>query len=93
MLRRLRPTLEAFGDWETVRALTEEALARGSAAHRLRGVAEEEGLLACVETLVAETRGERRKRPAAKAVRRPVAVTDAAPPGAPAPYSVGTLGG
>ncbi|WP_371573639.1 glutamate--cysteine ligase [Streptomyces sp. NBC_01314] len=93
MLRRLRPTLEAFGDWDTVRTLTQEALTRGSAAHRLRGVAKEEGLLACVGTLVAETRGERGKRPADKAVRRPVAVADAAPPGAPAPYSVGTLGG
>ncbi|MDX2759874.1 carboxylate-amine ligase [Streptomyces europaeiscabiei] len=91
MLRRLRPTLEAFGDWDTARALTDEALARGSAAHRLRGVAEEEGLLACVETMAAETRGGRRRSPAARAV--PVAVPDAAPPRAPAPHSVGTLGG
>ncbi|MDX3130133.1 glutamate--cysteine ligase [Streptomyces europaeiscabiei] len=91
MLRRLRPTLEAFGDWDTARALTDEALARGSAAHRLREVAEKEGLLACVETMAAETRGGRRRSPAAQAV--PVAVPDAAPPGAPAPHSVGTLGG
>ncbi|MDX3694530.1 glutamate--cysteine ligase [Streptomyces europaeiscabiei] len=91
MLRRLRPTLEALGDWDTARALTDEALARGSAAHRLRGVAEEEGLLACVETMAAETRGGRRRSPAARAV--PVTVPDAAPPGAPAPHSVGTLGG
>jgi carboxylate-amine ligase len=93
MLRRLRPTLEALGDWDTVRVLMEEALARGSAAHRLRRVAEERGLPACVETLIAETRGERGPGPAAKAVRRPVTVADAAPPGAPAPYTVGTLGG
>ncbi|WEH13711.1 YbdK family carboxylate-amine ligase [Streptomyces sp. VNUA24] len=93
MLHRLRPALEAAGDWDTVPALLEEALARGSAAHRLRRVAAERGLPACVATLVAETRGEHGRRPAAKAVRRPVTVADAAPPGAPAPFSVGTLGG
>ncbi|MFJ1665853.1 glutamate--cysteine ligase [Streptomyces bottropensis] len=97
MLRRLRPALEALGDWDTVRVLMEAALARGSAAHRLRRVAEERGLSACVGTLVAETRGERGRSPAAKAVRRPVTVADAAPPGAPggapATFSVGTLGG
>ncbi|MFE7766021.1 YbdK family carboxylate-amine ligase [Streptomyces sp. NPDC057438] len=93
MLRRLRPTLEALGDWDTVPVLMEEALARGSAAHRLRRVAGEQGLPACVASLVAETRGERAPSPAANAVRRPVTVADTAPPGAPAPFSVGTLGG
>ncbi|WP_338895328.1 YbdK family carboxylate-amine ligase [Streptomyces sp. TG1A-60] len=93
MLRRLRPALEAYGDWDSVRVLMEEALARGSAARRLRGVAEEEGLLACVETMVAETRGEHRRGPASGAARRPVAAAGAAPPGAPPPYSVETVGG
>ncbi|MDL5204599.1 glutamate--cysteine ligase [Streptomyces sp. ALI-76-A] len=92
MLGRLRPTLEALGDWDTVRALTEEALARGSAAHRLRGVAERDGLLAGVRELVAETRGERRQRPAA-APRRPVASAGGAPPGALAPGPVEIVGG
>ncbi|USQ85231.1 glutamate--cysteine ligase [Streptomyces phaeoluteigriseus] len=89
MLRRLRPALETAGDWDTVRGLVEEALARGSAAHRLRGIVEEKGLLAGVGTLVAETRGERRPGRAPKAARRPgpaltavrrtVAAADAAP--------------
>ncbi|UUU20150.1 carboxylate-amine ligase [Streptomyces sp. DSM 40750] len=93
MLQRLRPALEAFGDWDTVRVLMEEGLTRGSVAHRLRGVAEAEGLLACVETMVAETRGEHRRSPAPGALRRPVAASGAAPPGAPAPYTVETVGG
>ncbi|WP_314220704.1 carboxylate-amine ligase [Streptomyces zaehneri] len=59
LLARLRPALEADGDWETVRSLAEEALADGSAARRMRRVAEEEDLLACVDMLIAETRGER----------------------------------
>ncbi|MFJ9025640.1 glutamate--cysteine ligase [Streptomyces sp. NPDC102259] len=59
LLARLRPALEAHGDWETVRALAEEALADGGAAARMRRVAAEEDLLACVDMLIAETRGER----------------------------------
>ncbi|MEU9309688.1 glutamate--cysteine ligase [Streptomyces sp. NPDC048256] len=59
LLTRLRPALEADGDWETVRSLAEEALAAGSAARRMRRVVEEEDLLACVDMLIAETRGER----------------------------------
>ncbi|OQR61563.1 glutamate--cysteine ligase [Streptomyces maremycinicus] len=59
LLARLRPVLEAEGDWETVSSLAEEALADGSAAHRMRRVAEREDLLACVDMLIAETRGER----------------------------------
>ncbi|MFE7840003.1 glutamate--cysteine ligase [Streptomyces sp. NPDC057474] len=93
MLRRLRPALEALGDWDTVRVLMEEALARGSAAGRLRRVAEEEGLPACVETMVAETRGGHRRSPAPAALRRPVAAAGAAPPGASAPYSTESVGG
>ncbi|MFE7935209.1 glutamate--cysteine ligase [Streptomyces sp. NPDC057456] len=59
LLARLRPALEAHGDWETVRALAEEALADGGAAARMRRIAAEEDLLACVDMLIAETRGER----------------------------------
>ncbi|MEU2236930.1 carboxylate-amine ligase [Streptomyces vietnamensis] len=58
MLHHLRPTLEAYGDWETARGLAEEALARGSAAHRLRRVAADADLLAGVDLFLAETRGE-----------------------------------
>ncbi|MEU7038448.1 glutamate--cysteine ligase [Streptomyces sp. NPDC046237] len=58
MLRRLRPTLEAYGDWETAHGLAEEALARGSAAHRLRRAASDDDLLAAVDLFLAETRGE-----------------------------------
>ncbi|MER7519662.1 glutamate--cysteine ligase [Streptomyces sp. NPDC126499] len=58
MLRRLRPTLEEYGDWEAVTSLTEEALARGSAAHRLRTKAAEEDLLAALDDVLAQTRGE-----------------------------------
>ncbi|MFF8382310.1 glutamate--cysteine ligase [Streptomyces kanasensis] len=57
MLARLRPELEACGDWETVRELSEKALADGSAAHRLRRTAAQDDLLACVDELIALTRG------------------------------------
>jgi carboxylate-amine ligase len=40
-----------------VRELMTEALADGSAAHRLRRAAEDEDLLAGVDLMVAETRG------------------------------------
>ncbi|MER6427587.1 glutamate--cysteine ligase [Streptomyces sp900105245] len=70
MLARLRPALEAAGDWETVHGLLEEALADGTAAHRLRRAAQADDLLASVDLMVAETRGERpASRPAAG--RRP----------------------
>ncbi|WTW14590.1 glutamate--cysteine ligase [Streptomyces sp. NBC_00019] len=62
LVTRLRPALEAHGDWQTVDALTRWALAEGSAARRIRHVAQEEDLLACVDVLIAETRGERRDR-------------------------------
>ncbi|GGX83761.1 putative glutamate--cysteine ligase 2-2 [Streptomyces minutiscleroticus] len=71
LLWHLRPALEADGDWTTVRALAEEALADGSAAHRLRRTAADEDLLACVDLAVAETRGDRRNpRTASAATRR-----------------------
>lgn len=62
MLGRLRPALEASGDWETVRDLLEEALLAGSTAHRLRQTAQAGGLLVGTDLLVAETRGERAAR-------------------------------
>ncbi|GGT00750.1 carboxylate-amine ligase [Streptomyces chromofuscus] len=61
LLTRMRPALEAHGDWQTVQALTEAALAEGSAARRIRRAAHDEDLLACVDMLIAETRGERRR--------------------------------
>ncbi|MFQ6148095.1 glutamate--cysteine ligase [Streptomyces seoulensis] len=57
MLARLRPALEASGDWENVHELLDRALAEGSAAHRLRRAAEAGGLPAAVRLTVAETRG------------------------------------
>lgn len=59
LLVRLRPALEAHGDWDTVRSLARAALAEGSAARRMRRTAQDEDLLACVDMLIAETRGER----------------------------------
>ncbi|MGW4319608.1 carboxylate-amine ligase [Streptomyces sp. NPDC004684] len=58
MLARLRPALEASGDWETVHGLLERALAEGSAAHRLRRAAGHGGLAAAVRLLVADTCGD-----------------------------------
>ncbi|GAB1331351.1 carboxylate-amine ligase [Streptomyces sennicomposti] len=58
MLARLRPALEASGDWEPVHGLLERALAEGSAAHRLRRTAGHGGLAAAVRLLVADTRGD-----------------------------------
>ncbi|MFI7504775.1 glutamate--cysteine ligase [Streptomyces sp. NPDC049687] len=72
LLARLRPALEAHGDWQTVRALAEAALADGSAARRMRRIAQEEDLLACVDMLIAETRGERAHRAATAAGRQDV---------------------
>ncbi|MGR6974806.1 carboxylate-amine ligase [Streptomyces cynarae] len=57
MLVRLRPALEASGDWAVVQELLTEILATGSAAHRLRRAAEAEDLLASIDLMVAETRG------------------------------------
>ncbi len=85
LLARLRPALEAHGDWETVSDLTEAALAEGSAAERMRRKAREEDLLACADLLIAETRGERRPRGQAPVARRqaPRFVAGTAGSGAP----------
>ncbi len=68
MLHRLRPALEASGDFATVRDLLDETLAAGSAADRLRRTVREADLPA-IDLLVTETRGDR--LPARAAVRRP----------------------
>ncbi|MFG3280984.1 glutamate--cysteine ligase [Streptomyces sp. NPDC048111] len=71
LLTRLRPALEASRDWDGVEALTNETLAQGDTAQRIREVAREEGLRACVDLLIAETRGQRRtgRRPSLAARR------------------------
>ncbi|QIJ66017.1 glutamate--cysteine ligase [Streptomyces sp. JB150] len=71
MRDHLRPALEASGDWDTVHALLEEALAEGSAAHRMRSAAAAEDLLAGVDLMVDETRGGRAGRRVAPATRLP----------------------
>ncbi|MEV5319232.1 glutamate--cysteine ligase [Streptomyces sp. NPDC052687] len=71
MRDRLRPALEASGDWDTVHTLLEEALAEGSAAHRMRSAAAAEDLLAGVDLMVDETRGGRAGRRVAPATRLP----------------------
>ncbi|MET7683358.1 glutamate--cysteine ligase [Streptomyces sp. NPDC005423] len=93
LLGRLRPALEAHGDWQTVNSLAEEILADGSAARRMRRRAEEEDLRSCVDTLIAETRGERnlpRRRSFARVnLASPKAVVSDAPFGPGAPEVVG----
>lgn len=59
ILRRLRPRLEAFGDWATVSGLAHEQLARGSEAHRLRRYAPQKRWADAVGDLIALTRGDR----------------------------------
>lgn len=71
MLARLRPALEASGDWETVRLLLDHALSDGSAAHRLRRAAGQQGLPAAVGLLAAETRGTAGRPAAAPRVSAP----------------------
>ncbi|WP_329283577.1 carboxylate-amine ligase [Streptomyces sp. NBC_01451] len=93
LLARLRPALESHGDWRTVRALTDEILAEGSAAERIRRTAREEDLLACVDLLIAETRGERRNHRSTSPARvnLPYSGADATGPpfGSGAPEAIG----
>jgi carboxylate-amine ligase len=86
LLLRVRPALEAAGDWPRVRDLAERALAAGSAAHRMRRAAAQEDLLACTDLAIAETRGEDhpRPRPGADPARH---VTSSGRPAAGAPGS------
>jgi glutamate---cysteine ligase / carboxylate-amine ligase len=59
IIGELRPELEAHGDWETVQALSDAALARGSAAARQREVLRSRDCITdVVDLIVAETRGE-----------------------------------
>lgn len=90
LLARLRPALEAHGDWRTVRDLTAAVLADGSAAERMRRRAREEDLLACTDMLIAETRGERRQRRPAPVARRNVRSTVAGAAGSGAPEVLGS---
>src|SRR5690606_27563660 len=57
LLRTLRPTLEAMGDWETVTELSRASLERGSAGARQRAAFARDGRLEdVVDLLLAETR-------------------------------------
>ena len=90
VLLRLRPALEAHGDWGTVRELAEETLAEGSAARRMRRTARREDLLGCVDMLIAETRGERGgRRPARAGLSRTVVAPTRPLAGPEAPDVVG----
>ncbi|MFR9787623.1 glutamate--cysteine ligase [Streptomyces sp. MB22_4] len=73
LLGRVRPALEAAGDWRTVRGLADRALAAGSAAHRIRRTAHHDDLLAGTDLAIAETRGEDHPRPRSPAPARRVA--------------------
>jgi carboxylate-amine ligase len=66
LLRRVRPSLEELGDWETVSGLAEAALTRGNSADRQRQAYAEYGRLTdVVDTVVRETSGESSGSPAA----------------------------
>ncbi|MEV4946384.1 glutamate--cysteine ligase [Streptomyces sp. NPDC053755] len=80
LLRRLRPALEEHGDWELVRELVARAVATGSAARRLRAAATQDDLLAAVDLLAAETRGEEPTRASASARAARVLPSDAVRP-------------
>jgi carboxylate-amine ligase len=59
IVSELRPELEAHGDWEVIRTLSDAALERGSSAARQREVLRSTGSIAdVVDSLLAETRGE-----------------------------------
>lgn len=80
LLERLRPTLEALGDWPLVSALTQAALRDGSAAARQREAFARRGDLAdVVDLTLAETRAE------LPATVRPPPPPPPRPPSPPAP--------
>ena len=54
LVRRLRPQLEEYGDWDTVVDLTEALLARGNSADRQRAAFAEGGRLEDVMSLVVD---------------------------------------
>ena len=72
LLTRLRPRLEATGDWELVSELTETALRIGSSASRQRGAYARGGLHEVVDLLVAETRANTDRMPGCRPARRAV---------------------
>ncbi len=74
LLARLRPRLEATGDWEIVSELTENALTLGSSASRQRIAYARGGLHRVVDLLVAETRASTDWMPTAGPAR-PAMVT------------------
>ncbi len=58
IVQELRPELEACGDWETIHALAEAALAQGSAAARQReALRRKDCITDVVDLIVAETAG------------------------------------
>ncbi|GAB2602484.1 glutamate--cysteine ligase [Streptomyces capparidis] len=93
MLARLRPALEAAGDWPLVRDLTEQAIAEGSAAHRIRRTARERGLPAAVDQLIARTRSGRPPRRRAGSAGGGVVAVPLAPPAPGVPGPVRAVGG
>ena len=63
MVDELRPELEAYADWETARALSEAALAQGSAAARQREARRRRDRVHdVVDLIVAETCGRRQEQ-------------------------------
>ena len=74
-LTRLRPQLEALGDWDHVSALAEDALRRGTSAARQRQTHRRTGRFAdVVDELLAETRSE--PAPAPRPRRLPSLLAD-----------------
>ena len=67
----LRPQLEAAGDWDTIKLLTDDALRSGSSAARQRAAfRRREELTDVVDLLLDETGGSHREEPAAGPVRQ-----------------------
>jgi carboxylate-amine ligase len=80
MIAGLRPELESYGDWETVRELGEAALGRGSAAARQRAALRRRNRISdVVDLVVAETCG--RLCEAEPLVASPAVLDGYSPPG------------
>ncbi|MCW2548853.1 MAG: hypothetical protein JWN96_3313, partial [Mycobacterium sp.] len=70
LVDELRPQLEAAGDWDTIRLLTDDALRSGSSASRQRAAFRvREQLTDVVDLLLEETGGAHHEEPVAGAVR------------------------
>ncbi len=72
LLTRLRPRLEATGDWDLVSELTETALTIGTSASRQRRAYARGGLHEVVDMLVAETRANTGRTPGGGPAHRAV---------------------